>query len=100
MCKHTNKTMVTVTIDLDACLPAPLRGGKPDIDTFVAYQCNDCGDIIDCSYDCHILDLVEANFQAADLNAWDDALRGQVAKAEPKQAESRTMGFFGRAIRR
>ena len=101
-CRHVNKRLVNYILDYDACMSEAYRSvvepSEPDI--CVAYQCDNCGAVLDASQEADIEDLQRTDLPMADEAAWDDAVMARVKREQPDCSSAPTMQFLSRAIRR
>lgn len=100
-CPHKHRTMVVVTLDMDAAMPDWLPIDAPEEPvTFVAYQCDECGEFLDASYTATVDELQRRDYPAIDYAAWDDAIRVRLNQTQPERTQAGAVQFFGAALRK
>lgn len=70
----------------------------PDAGEFVAYQCDDCGAILDREVTAD--DLERLGLPPLDMNAAGAAIHANVLRAFPATVETVAVDFFAKAIKR
>lgn len=100
-CQHKRKTLVNVEVDYGAAWPSYLpQPERHEVDVCVAWQCDACGAFVLVGEDVDALELLRRDLPRIDTVAWDEAIRGRLARDRPDYAEAAAMRFFAGAVRR